>query len=83
MDGSSQQHRHGTINDVRSMTDSYKAQVRAFSEDIEKVDIIHPAGKCPFGVLGYDQEQLLVGCERQLPHSGVHFRNEPGPNDAH
>lgn len=52
--------RHGTIGEFRSVMDSYKAQVRAFGEDAEKVDIIHPAGTPPFMVLGFEKERELV-----------------------
>ena len=52
--------RHGTIGEFQSVMDSYKAQVRAFGTDPERVDAIHPAGTPPFMVLGYEREQELV-----------------------
>jgi maleate cis-trans isomerase len=52
--------RHGTIGEFRSVMESYQAQVRAFADDPDKVDIIHPAGTPPFMVLGYERERELV-----------------------
>lgn len=52
--------RHGTIGEFQSVMDSYKAQVRAFGTDPERVDAIHPAGTPPFMVLGYEREKELV-----------------------
>ncbi len=52
--------RHGTIGEFRSVMESYQAQVRAFADDPDKVDVIHPAGTPPFMVLGYERERELV-----------------------
>lgn len=52
--------RHGTINEFRSVMKSYAAQVRAFGEDPDRVDIIHPAGTPPFMVIGFEKERQLV-----------------------
>jgi maleate cis-trans isomerase len=58
--------RYGTIGEFRSVMDSYKVQVRAFAEDPDKVDMIHPAGTPPFMVLGYEHErELIVQWERE------------------
>jgi maleate cis-trans isomerase len=52
--------RHGTYDEFRTVLDSYKAQVKAFADDPDKVDVIHPAGTPPFMVLGFEQERQLV-----------------------
>jgi maleate cis-trans isomerase len=57
--------RHGTLTEFRSVLDSYKLQVRAFAEDPDKVDMIHPAGTPPFMVVGYERERELVAAWEQ------------------